>query len=756
MKLHKLVGMLAGKKAAVAVVTAIVVGTGTVTGGLLAYRNAYQPKPAEAFESTETELQGDIVAEIEDAPDTEEAVTEEATEVETIRTACLVGSSIEKDLKIKVQDEDSNNISGTEFTVSVTKDEKKAKASTYTDSDKDGIIYINKIDAGDYIVALEDVEGFEKNEDSIRVTVKDQIEYKKVDVTDEIKKESQVSGEDTTNAIPVESVLQDTVTYVESTTTSSKVSGSDVNVSSFPKAVFGSSTTVTLTSNTTASLDGTRKNGVTYATIDNNTRSLVATATNSTETGTSTETPSTEKTPSTETSASYLCTVVHYVDGTKKSEETITKTATSGSSVTFTPSEAPSYAAYAAAYNLDSTATTASYTSAASTEIGTLNVYWISKTTTTTATVSMPSSVALYSVGGSGTKTAQLTATISGESGMIGGIGWASSNTGVVKVSNGSLAGVTLTGVAAGSANVTATISYTGGSKTVTIPVTVSDSFSGSSETLKDSSGRALYLDEACTKAATAANYSASATYYTAPVYTGWQTIGGKLYYYNSNHEKVTGTQVINGLQYNFGSDGAVIKGSQTTGIDVSSHQGSIDWATVKAAGIDFAIIRVGYRGTKTGVLVEDSYFKKNIQNATANGIKVGVYFFTQAVTEAEAVEEASMALSLVSGYSLSYPIFIDTESGNRANGLDKASRTAIVSAFCKTIANGGRTAGIYASKSWYNSNLNMSGLSGYYIWVAQYKTSCTYTGNYNMWQYTSSGKIPGISGNVDLDICYH
>lgn len=147
---------------------------------------------------------------------------------------------------------------------------------------------------------------------------------------------------------------------------------------------------------------------------------------------------------------------------------------------------------------------------------------------------------------------------------------------------------------------------------------------------------------------------------------------------------------MISGISYNFGSDGALQQGSGKNGIDVSSHQGNIDWASVKAAGINFAIIRVGYRGSQTGALVEDSCFKKNIQGATANGINVGVYFFTQATTEAEAVEEASMALTLCSGYNLSYPIFVDTENGSgaaRANGLDKGTRTACVAAFCKTIA---------------------------------------------------------------------
>ena len=174
-------------------------------------------------------------------------------------------------------------------------------------------------------------------------------------------------------------------------------------------------------------------------------------------------------------------------------------------------------------------------------------------------------------------------------------------------------------------------------------------------------------------------------------------------------------------------------------------------------AGIDYVIIRVGYRGYTSGVLVEDSYFAQNIAGATAAGIKVGVYFFTQAVTEAEAIEEASMAVQLVSGYKLTYPIFIDTESvsGGRAQSLSTSERTAIVAAFCRTVQSAGYKAGVYASKSWYENNLTASSLSSYYIWVAQYNTSCTYTEKYDMWQYSSSGSVSGISGNVDMNISY-
>ena len=402
---------------------------------------------------------------------------------------------------------------------------------------------------------------------------------------------------------------------------------------------------------------------------------------------------------------------------------------------------------------------------AAGTTAYTLN--WVKAAAAASASVTAPQTAALYNSTINNANAIGLTATLTDAGNIITNITWTSSNEKVVKVSNGAKTGCTLTAVGKGSATVTGIISYlskpgdtktTANDKKITCTVTVND-FTGNTTTqLKDKSGRLLYKDSECKKPATVADYNANGTYYTEPVYTGWQTIDGKVYYYTSNHQRVTGSQVISGITYNFGSDGALQQGSGKNGIDVSSHQGNIDWASVKAAGINFAIIRVGYRGSQTGALVEDSCFKKNIQGATANGINVGVYFFTQATTEAEAVEEASMALTLCSGYNLSYPIFVDTENGSgaaRANGLDKGSRTACVAAFCKTIANGGRKAGVYASKSWYNNKIDASAFSNYFIWVAQYNTTCNYKGKYNMWQYSSKGSVPGIKGNVDVNIAY-
>lgn len=238
--------------------------------------------------------------------------------------------------------------------------------------------------------------------------------------------------------------------------------------------------------------------------------------------------------------------------------------------------------------------------------------------------------------------------------------------------------------------------------------------------------------------------------------YTGWQNLDGKTYFYDANGNYVTGEQVIQGAKYNFASDGALVTGSGTMGIDVSKWNGNIDWNAVKSSGVSYVIIRCGYRGSTTGALIEDPKFKANIKGATAAGLKVGIYFFTQAVNEVEAVEEASMTVSLIKNYSISYPVFLDVEaSGGRADGLDRNTRTKVIKAYCETIRNSGYTAGVYANKTWLNSYMNAGELNSYKIWLAQYNTTPTYGGKYDLWQYTSKGQVKGISGYTDLNLSY-
>ena len=236
--------------------------------------------------------------------------------------------------------------------------------------------------------------------------------------------------------------------------------------------------------------------------------------------------------------------------------------------------------------------------------------------------------------------------------------------------------------------------------------------------------------------------------------YTGWQEIDGNTYYYDpATHQPVTGQQVIQGNVYTFAADGALNRTAR--GIDVSKFQGSIDWNAVKADGITFAIIRCGYRGYGSGALVEDSTYRANIQGAINAGLKVGVYFYSQAINEAEAVEEASMVLSLVGGYSLPLGVYYDTESvaGGRANAISAAERTACAVAFCETIRNAGYRAGVYSYASWFYNALNFANISKYNIWIAQYRDKLSFNYKYNIWQYTGSGRVNGISKPVDMNI---
>ena len=258
------------------------------------------------------------------------------------------------------------------------------------------------------------------------------------------------------------------------------------------------------------------------------------------------------------------------------------------------------------------------------------------------------------------------------------------------------------------------------------------------------------------TKSAPVYDTSSAKVYETETVktYYGWQTIDGATYYFDKNGKKVTGQQVIQGISYTFSSDGVR---SGTIGIDVSKYQTGINWTKVKNAGINFVMIRCGYRGYGSGVLVEDPMYRSHISGAKAAGLRVGVYFFSQAINEAEAVEEASMAVSLAKKYGINMPIAIDSEYANggrgRADGLSKSARTAVTKAFCDTVKSAGYTPMVYASKSWFSDHLNVSALSSYRIWVAHYSDKCGYTGTYHIWQNTDKGKVDGVPGYVDMNI---
>jgi GH25 family lysozyme M1 (1,4-beta-N-acetylmuramidase) len=199
-------------------------------------------------------------------------------------------------------------------------------------------------------------------------------------------------------------------------------------------------------------------------------------------------------------------------------------------------------------------------------------------------------------------------------------------------------------------------------------------------------------------------------------------------------------------------------------GIDVSKYQKDIEWNKVRTQ-IDFAIIRAGYRGSVTGKIAQDQYYSKNIVEALENGVNCGVYFFSQAINEQEGIEEAKWILEKIKGYDIKYPIAIDTEWSSddktgRADWISNEDRTAAMKGFCKTIKNAGYTPIIYASKNWIKDKLNINELEEYDIWLAHYVIGAPdkksdYTGEYSIWQYTSSGRVDGINGEADINICY-
>jgi len=693
-------------------------------GGFHVFEHYYGPEAMVSAEvnteSSETETE-ELFAEVtEVVEETEEIVPETETETETEAEPVpvkLVGSSIEKDLKIKIQNEEGRNIRGEDFHITVTPDKQNAITSTYKDHDNDGIIYIVDIDGGDYIVALEEMEGYYTEKESVKVTVKEHIEYVKVEVKDEIKTEAEVSPEEDAeikDEVEVEAEMKDTVPWLDSKVIATAVEASTLDKTPYVSGVasLGENCTPIIVpkGETTSAVSFVFRNFLIV-------RTGVNTEHASTEVPDSaapiTEVPDTE-TPSTET----------------------TNTETTNTETTSQPA---------------------------------LN-----------ATVAMPTTAQLFISTRTAANTLDIAVVIDdkNETKVVNetGIKWSVvddttgdgvEENGLTVVGSGKTAKITAAASKKeGTATVTAEIPYTntatGATDTVTLScaVTVAADFYDPTIALEDEAGELLFVDETCSKEATVADLMENnvTTFYKNPQYQGWQALGGKLYYFNENYQPVTGEQTICGMIYKFESDGSLAQNSTATGIDVSKYQTNVDWDTVKASGIEYVIIRVGYRGSATGVLVEDPYFKQHIKGASEAGLQVGVYFFTQAVTKVEAVEEASMALALTEGYNLTYPIFIDTEhvSGNaRANNLDKTTRTEIVEAFCKTIQSAGKKAGIYASKSWYSNQLDMGKLNNYYIWVAQYNTECTYTGRYDIWQYTENGKVPGIEGDVDLNISY-
>ena len=579
--------------------------------------------------------------------ETEEEMTFEYEEKELEVTTVNVNmklTSVQRDLKIKfVNHKTGKLIPHVEFKVSVEKADGKEKE--YTDDDKDGIIYLSDMEPGKVTVtmlAMSGEEGLAFNTAPQTIKIKDKIEYKKIDVSEEVKSESEINAaiEDTAKENEVEAELKDTVEWVASTKTEVGVQESYVEVKKDNISDPANTAKVTflrMTQITESSAESTSSS-------ENSSED-----TSKQENATPTPPPETTTTP----------------ESTTPPETTTTPESTTPPETTTTPESTTSP---------ESTTTPESTTE--------------EETTTEETTTPPPSSTVPENP-----------------------------------------------------------------AKTDTVTP------------LKDNSGNQMYLrtsDGKFVEAKYADYYNDKAVFYkrlTTPAsykYTGWQNVDGKTYFYDKNNNAVTGEQVIQGAKYNFASDGALITGSGTLGIDVSKWNGNIDWNAVKNSGVSYVIIRCGYRGSTTGAMIEDPKFKTNIRGANAAGLKVGIYFFSQAVNEVEAVEEASMTINLIKNYSISYPVFLDVEpSGGRADGIDKNTRTQVIKAYCETIRNSGYTAGVYANKTWLTSYMNVGELGAYKIWLAQYNTAPTYSGRIDLWQYTSKGQVNGIGGHTDLNLSY-
>ena len=670
----------------------------------------------------------------------EEVSEEETTETETgyeekdLKAdvdVILKLSSMQKDMKIKFADKSSGKLIGNQpFTVKL----EGASSQNAKDDDKDGIIYLKDLKAGDYVVTVtgpDEISGRKTAGISGRVTVKDKIEYKKVDVTDEIKKESEinVAKEDTAVAPAVESVLQDTVEWVASTKTPA---GNGQEYEEVGKSDIPEPAQARLL-----------EPEIKYAYFAKETQIAVFDQPREESPAENENTPPSESESSSES------------ESTKPSESETAKPSESASeSESSKPAESESTKPSESESTKPSESESATESSTAATE-----------PTKTPETKPEEVKVKKITISGSATvevgQTVSFSAAVSPDNAANKSVRWEIvSGKEFVSVDDKG----TVKGVKAGEAKIKA-VAQDGSnveSGISTVKVTEKKTNRGDTKTLlKDKNGNQLYCKDGDTyREATTADYYTKDKFYRKKAnveyrYTGWQTIDGKRFFYDKNGTAVTGEQVIQGVKYTFNGDGSLNTGT-VMGIDISKHNGNIDWNAVKNSGVQYVILRCGYRGSASGVLVEDQKFKSNIQGATAAGLKVGIYFFSQAVNEVEAVEEASMTLSLIKNYRITYPVYIDVESANgRADGISKAARTSVINAFCQTIRNSGYTPGLYANKNWLTEKINTGALGGCKIWLAQYVAAPTYGGRYEMWQYSSRGSIAGIKGNVDLNVSY-
>ena len=195
-----------------------------------------------------------------------------------------------------------------------------------------------------------------------------------------------------------------------------------------------------------------------------------------------------------------------------------------------------------------------------------------------------------------------------------------------------------------------------------------------------------------------------------------------------------------------------------SVGVDVSSHQQEIDWELVAANGVEFAMIRVGYRGYTEGEIQPDEYFVQNIEGARAAGLDVGVYFFSQALDEQEAIDEANYVLEQIKDYPLSYPVIFDwedIEADARTDGMDSVQLTKNAIAFCDTIELAGYRAGMYFNQRFGYEEFDLESLQDYVFWLAEYNDTPSFSFHFQIWQYCNDGRVDGIKTDVDLNLAF-
>ena len=195
-----------------------------------------------------------------------------------------------------------------------------------------------------------------------------------------------------------------------------------------------------------------------------------------------------------------------------------------------------------------------------------------------------------------------------------------------------------------------------------------------------------------------------------------------------------------------------------SVGVDVSSHQQEIDWELVAANGVEFAMIRVGYRGYTEGEIQSDDYFVQNIEGARAAGLDVGVYFFSQALDEQEAIDEANYVLEQIKDYPLSYPVIFDwedIEADARTDGMDSVQLTKNAIAFCDTIKQAGYRAGVYFNQRFGYEEFDLESLQDYVFWLAEYNDTPSFSFHFQIWQYCNDGRVDGIKTDVDLNLAF-